>query len=237
MIFVRRRLIFRSLFGLVVNVIHHVNVNPGLSSIYPITDTGISNLTHSEQVTRLLAGGATIIQLREKRESARTFFAEAAIAVPLGQAAGARMIINDRVDIALALKADGVHLGQTDMPVSAARALLGAEAIIGYSTHNLVQVKAALELPVDYLAFGPIFPTGSKENPDPVAGLEALGAVKALVADIPLVAIGGIRRGTLEAVFAAGADCAAIISDIISPGEKIAENFRSLLAIANNQRR
>src|SRR6476620_11575454 len=124
-----------------------------LPRVYPITDTKICSLTHAEQVDRLLAGGATLIQLREKKGSARTFFEDATVALLHARQAGTTIIINDRVDIALALGADGVHLGQSDMPVPAARQLLGRDAIIGYSTHNLDQVRAALELPIDYLAF------------------------------------------------------------------------------------
>ena len=124
-----------------------------LPKIYPITDTALSSLSHAEQVKDLIAGGATLIQLREKHNSARAFYADAYDAIRIARSAGAKVIINDRVDAALALGADGVHLGQTDMPVAAARRLLGKAAIIGFSTHNIEQVKAALKLPIDYLAF------------------------------------------------------------------------------------
>src|SRR5260370_6906174 len=100
---------------------------------------------------------------------------------------GARLIINDRVGIALALKADGVHLGQTDIPVAAARRLLGKEAIIGFSTHNIEQAKLATNLPVDYLAFGPIFPTSTKENSDPVTALFPISQVPTTKASLPLL--------------------------------------------------
>jgi thiamine-phosphate diphosphorylase len=120
-----------------------------LPRIYPITDTEISALTHAEQVAHLLDGGGTFIQLREKKTSARGFFNDAASALRLARAAGATLIINDRVDIALALAAPGVHLGQTDMPVAEARQLLGPNEIIGYSTHNLDQVREAVELPIN----------------------------------------------------------------------------------------
>src|SRR5437762_3670766 len=110
-----------------------------LPRVYPITDRSISSLTHAEQVARLIEGGATFIQLREKTETPREFFADAAPALRVARDAGVTLLINDRVDIALALGADGVHLGQTDLPVIAARKLLGPKAIIGYSTHNLEQ--------------------------------------------------------------------------------------------------
>jgi len=214
---------------LFVKVIHIWDVPFQLPKIYPITDAAISSLTHAEQVAQLLTGGAGLIQLREKNNSPRDFFADAAAALRLARTARATIIINDRVDIALALGASGVHLGQTDLPVKAARQLLGPQAIIGYSTHNLDQVREALDLPIDYLAFGPVFPTRTKKNPDPVAGLNQLQSAKALAGDLPLVAIGGIRQSNLAEVFAAGADSAAIISEILSTPRDIATNLRKML--------
>lgn len=207
-----------------------------LPKVYPITDRSISSLTHAEQVRRLLAGGATFIQLREKSDSTRAFLEDAFAAMRIARAAGATLVINDRVDIALALGADGVHLGQMDLPVAAARDLLGPEAIIGYSTHNLPQVKAALDLPIDYLAFGPIFETCSKRNPDPVAGLDALREAKSIAGHLPVVAIGGIRRSTILDTLSAGADSVAIISDILTPPQNIAEKLRQLLLESAGQR-
>ena len=204
-----------------------------LPKIYPITDAQLSGLSHSEQVERLLAGGASLVQLREKNLPAQAFYAAAAAAVRLARSAGAKIIINDRVDVALALQADGVHLGQSDLPVAAARRLLGDGAVIGYSTHNLEQVRAALRLSIDYLAFGPIFPTNSKQNPDPVAGLNALARVQSLAAPLPVVAIGGINQTNLRAVLDGGANSAAIISAIVGPPEAITERFRDLTALAD----
>src|SRR5262245_55057308 len=192
-----------------------------LPKVYPITDTQISGLSHSEQIKRLIEGGATLIQLREKRASSRAFYSDAAEALQLTRAAGVKLIINDRVDIALALQADGVHLGQEDMPPDAARRILG-DAIIGFSTHNLKQVREALELPIDYLAFGPIFPTTSKQNPDPVAGLDLLGEVRALAGSMPVVAIGGINESNAKGVLSAGADSVALISAILAGPTTIA---------------
>jgi len=204
-----------------------------LPKIYPVTDVQLSGLSHSEQVERLLAGGASLVQLREKNLPAQAFYAAAAAAVRLARSAGAKIIINDRVDVALALQADGVHLGQSDLPVAAARRLLGDGAVIGYSTHNLEQVRAALRLSIDYLAFGPIFPTNSKQNPDPVAGLNALARVQSLAAPLPVVAIGGINQTNLRAVLDGGANSAAIISAIVGPPEAITERFRDLTALAD----
>jgi thiamine-phosphate pyrophosphorylase len=215
-----------------------VSVTIQLPSIYPITDTRISSLTHTQQVKRLIDGGATFIQLRDKTSSPRAFYDDASHALRIARSAGAMIIINDRVDVALALGADGVHLGQTDMPVSIARRLLGKHTIIGYSTHDLEQVRAGLDLPVDYLAFGPVFETRSKQSPDPTVGLENLVVARSLAGSTPLVAIGGINRSAVAKVLAAGADSAAIISDILFAPERIAENMRELLLCGDsNQRR
>lgn len=199
-----------------------------LPKIYPITDRRISGLSHFEQVKRLIDGGATLIQLREKDASPRDFYADASAALVVARSVGAKLIINDRVDIALALKADGVHLGQSDMPVEGARRLLGENAIIGFSTHNREQVKAALNLPIDYLAFGPIFATTSKAKPDPVAGLAELSEIKPELASFPLVAIGGIDLTNLQDALAAGADAVAVMSAILANPSEIAQTFRDL---------
>jgi thiamine-phosphate pyrophosphorylase len=187
-----------------------------LPKIYPITDRRLSGLSHAEQVRRLGAGGATFVQLREKHLSPREFHREAEDALRVARGLGVRLIVNDRVDIALALGADGVHLGQDDLPPAAARELLGGPAVIGFSTHNEEQAREAARLPVDYLAIGPIFQTSSKENPDPVVGLEGLRRVRRIVGQIPLVAIGGIHPENVREVFAAGADSVAVISLLLA---------------------
>src|ERR1041384_649410 len=199
-----------------------------LPEIHPITDTTISGLSHPDQVKQLIEGGATLIQLREKRMSPREFFQDARDSLSIAHSAGSKLIINDRVDIALAIGADGVHLGQTDMPVEAARRLLGEHAIVGFSTHNLNQVEEAVSLPIDYLAFGPIFPTATKENPDPIVGLTELAQIKNLVGSLPLVAIGGISAETIREVLISGADSVAIISAVLNGHNPIAENLRIL---------
>src|ERR1043165_2323774 len=123
--------------------------------LYPITDRRLSGLSHAEQVARLIEGGATFIQLREKHLAPREFYREAEEALRVARALGAKLIINDRADIALALGADGVHLGQDDMPPEVARTALGRRAIIGFSTHSVEQAIAAARLPVNYIAIGP----------------------------------------------------------------------------------
>lgn len=199
-----------------------------LPKLYPITDRQLSGLSHAEQVRRLSAGGATLIQLREKHLGAREFYAQAKIALDVARECGVRLIINDRVDIALALRADGVHLGQDDLPPEAARRILGERAIIGFSTHNLEQAREAAMLPVDYIALGPIFETSSKENPDPKLGTDALKTARAIVGTKPLVAIGGIGAETAQGVLDAGADSVAMISLLLSEPEKIAERTREV---------
>ena len=200
-----------------------------LPKLYPVTDTRLSGLSHAEQVARLIDGGATFAQLREKRMSPRDFYREAEAALRLARARGARLIINDRVDIALALRADGVHLGQDDLPPEAARQVLGSSAIIGFSTHNLEQARAAARLPVDYIAIGPLFPTSSKDHPDPLIGLEELRGVRRVTGTIPLVAIGGINHENARQAIAAGADSVAIISYLLSEASQITVRTRELL--------
>lgn len=201
-----------------------------LPKVYPITDTRLSGLSHAEQVARLSDGGASLVQLREKHLAPREFYKAAAEALDVARARGVRLIINDRVDIALALRADGVHLGQDDLPPDAARELLGTQAVIGFSTHSVEQARAAARLPVDYIAIGPIFNTSTKENPDPVVGLDGLRRVRQAVGEIPLVAIGGITVETAPAVIAAGADSVAIISSLLKDPSRIGQQVRDLLA-------
>ena len=187
-----------------------------LPQIYPITDTQISGLSHSDQVAVFADRGATVVQLREKRATALEFYEQARAALAIAAERGIQLIINDRVDIALAVGAAGVHLGQDDLQPEAARRLLGNDAIVGFSTHSVAQALEASRLPIDYLAIGPIFSTSTKENPDPVVSLEGLRAVKAAIGSLPLVAIGGIKPGNIAEVLAAGADSVAMISGLWS---------------------
>lgn len=206
-----------------------------LPRIYPITDVGISGLSHSEQVEKLIAGGAGFIQLRDKQSSSREFFTEAERAILAARQHGVRVVINDRVDIALTLRSDGVHLGQDDLPPEKAREILGERAIIGLSTHSSEQVRAALKLPIDYIAFGPIFPTRSKKRADDLVGLAGLSHVRDIAGHMPLVAIGGINAENLSSVFAAGADSAAIIGAIISDAASIEARMRDFEALAGSK--
>jgi len=200
--------------------------------VYPITDTKISGISHADQVSLLADGGATFVQLREKKLSALDFYNEAKAALTVARQRGVTLIINDRVDVALALGAPGVHLGQDDLPPDAARKLLGEGAIIGYSTHNVSQAIAAATLPVDYVAIGPIFQTSSKANPDPVVGLEGLRAVRNAIGAMNVVAIGGITHENAASVIEAGADTVAVISSLLSGGSTaISDRYRTLSGI------
>jgi thiamine-phosphate pyrophosphorylase len=202
-----------------------------LPKLYPITDVGLCGLSHAEQVARLGAGGATLVQLREKHLSPRDFYREAEDALRAARRLGVRLIINDRADVALALGADGVHLGQDDLEPSAARRLLGTEALIGFSTHNLEQAREAARLPVDYIAIGPIYATSSKENPDPLVGLEGLRRIREATGSIPLVAIGGITRENAPYVLSAGADAVACIGSLLARPAQIEARTREFLSI------
>ena len=203
-----------------------------LPKLYPITDRRLSGLSHAEQVARLCEGGAGLVQLREKHLPPREFYREAEEALRVARARGVKLIINDRADIALALGADGVHLGQDDMPPEAARSLLGDAAIIGFSTHGVEQAAAAARLPVDYVAIGPVFATQSKENPDAVVGLEGVRRARGAVGRLPLVAIGGITPEKAPSVLDAGADSVAVIAALLAPGDpsEITRRTRHFLA-------
>ena len=201
-----------------------------LPKIYPITDVRLTGLSHAAQVERLIGGGATFIQLREKYASPQQFYDEAAKALVIARRSGVKIVINDRVDIALALRADGVHLGQDDLPPAAARRILGENAIIGFSTHGVSQAIEAVGLPVDYVAIGPVYATGSKENPDETVGTEGVRRVREAIGDFPLVAIGGVAPENSAEVFAAGADSLAVIKSVLFPPENIENNLRSWLS-------
>lgn len=174
----------------------------------------------------LLEAGAGALQLRLKHATAREILAIAAWARPLTRAHHAALVINDRLDLALAADADAVHLGQDDMPLARARELAAGRLQVGISTHNVAQVEAACQGGADYLGFGPVFATGTKANPDPVVGLTGLAAavqaasrwrdvaVAAPTAPVPVVAIGGISLATIAAVAATGAAGACVISAV-----------------------
>lgn len=162
----------------------------------------------------LLAAGVKLIQYREKRASTREQFEISKQIAVRTRKARAVFIVNDRADIARAVESNGVHLGQEDLPPELARSVLMPGKWIGYSTHSLEQVMAAEQTSADYIAFGPVFPTRSKDNPDPVVGLEGLRKARKATRK-PLVAIGGITAENAKSAIDAGADSVAVISDLV----------------------
>jgi thiamine-phosphate pyrophosphorylase len=200
-----------------------------LPTIYPITDKTLSRLSHAEQVARLIDGGASLIQLRDKHSPPKDFLRDAEAAKRIADQNNVKLIINDRVDIAMAIDAAGVHVGQSDIPVEIVRRLLNQESIVGFSTHTLRESEMAGQTPADYLAFGPIFTTDTKADREPAVGLELLKSAVRINRGVPLVAIGGISAENCRAVLAAGASSVAVISAAVGDGANITKNMRRLL--------
>ena len=178
----------------------------------------------------LIGAGVELLQIRDKRASARTLHLAARKLVETYTPRGVRIIVNDRPDIAAMVGAGGVHVGQEDLPVGNARRICGRSLWVGVSTHNLEQFREAAATSADYIALGPVFPTGTKEHPDPVVGLELLRAVRKLTKK-PLVAIGGITVESAGAVFGAGADSVAVVRDLVCAADP-AQRVKEYLAIA-----
>lgn len=200
--------------------------------LYVILDAGL--MTQSSEVTarQFMDVGVRALQYRDKRGAAREFLRGAQVVAEMARQAGAEFFVNDRPDIAVLSGASGVHVGQDDLSVEQARALLGAERWVGVSTHNEQQFRAALQTSADYIAVGPVFPTSSKQNPDPVVGTEFLRKMRPLTTK-PIVAIGGITLQRCPQVIAAGADSVAVISDILlaeHPAHRAAEFLKILEA-------
>lgn len=198
---------------------------------YPILDTGLlkrRGIAAFDAAHEILDAGARILQLRHKGFLSNGVLDEAERIAELCRAADAAFIVNDRADIAALLHA-GVHLGQEDLTPSAARAIV-KNGVIGFSTHNAAQLCAAAHEPADYLAIGPIYATGSKENADPVVGVDELRRLRSLT-DRPLVAIGGITRASAGEVLAAGADSVAVISDLYPEDGKISARVAEWIAL------
>ncbi|HXK02333.1 MAG TPA: thiamine phosphate synthase [Verrucomicrobiae bacterium] len=197
-----------------------------LPRIYPILDTGTlarHALPLEAAAAAFLEGGAGILQIRHKQHWGREVYAAAKTVARLCQEAGAMLIVNDRADFAMLMEA-GLHVGQDDLSPRDARALLGSSATIGYSSHNAAQLAAAGGEPVDYVAFGPVFGTASKQNPDPVVGVEEVRRLRPLI-EKPLVAIGGITLANALEVLRAGADSLALIAGLI-PDSPTAQSLR-----------
>lgn len=176
-----------------------------------------------------LAGGATVIQLREKDMTARELVEAGCRLQEMTRKHGATFIVNDRVDVALAVDADGVHLGQDDLPVSVARELLGADKIIGLSTHSFEQALAATSLPVDYIGVGPVFATQTKPGTRPV-GVELVSRVSRELS-VPFVAIGAIDENNIDGVLSTGARNVAVLSAVVAAPDVTAAATRLIARI------
>ena len=187
-----------------------------LDRLYPITDSrNRHDWNHLELARRFLEGGSRLFQVREKLLSDSTLYRQLVEIRQVCSAASAQFLVNDRVDLALAVGADGVHLGQDDLPVEVARHLLGPDAILGLSTHDRKQFEQAQQLDLDYVAVGPIFPTTSKQSAYPAVGTKQLEQLTA-ISRFPVVAIGGITLDRAPEVWRAGAAAVAVISDLIN---------------------
>lgn len=185
------------------------------SGLYVILDPAICpNRSLADILQDAAEAGATLFQYRNKSASMKEAYAEASLLRNVAADLGVIFMVNDRCDLALAVDADGVHLGQEDLPYRDARNIMGPEKLIGLSTHNPEQVRTADKLKPDYIGFGPIFPPGSKRDHDPVVGIAGLAQIRAL-ATVPIFAIGGITLEHAGDVIKAGADGVAVISAIV----------------------
>jgi len=199
--------------------------------LYLVTDQpSLKGRTLIDLVQSAVQGGVTCVQLREKHASSRDFYAQAVALMDLLAPLNIPLIINDRLDIALACGAHGVHLGQNDLPVQAARKLLPPEVFIGWSVETLEDVAHSATLPLDYLGVSPVFATPTKTDTAPPWGLEGLQRLRALT-PLPLVAIGGIQLHNATQVLQAGADSLAVVSAICSADDPRAASqlFRGLI--------
>lgn len=196
--------------------------------LYLITDTDVSGLSHIEAVREALSSGIKIIQLREKLLSKKDIYKEALVIRKLTRRYNAVFIVNDYIDIALAVDADGVHLGQDDMPLKEARKIIGRRKIIGISTHSLRQAFDAEAGGADYIGFGPIFKTLTKDAGVP-KGIASLRKIRQHI-NIPIAAIGGINHINVQKVLNHGADAVAIASGILSGDIK--KNVKRFLSLS-----
>ena len=200
-----------------------------LSGLYIILDPSVCPARPLVEVlTAAAEAGASLFQYRNKTASMKEAYVEALALRQAAAKTGALFIVNDRCDLAVAVDADGVHLGQGDLPLDLARKVMGPDKLIGISTHNSDQVREATAGKPDYLGFGPIFKPGSKQDHDPVVGIEGLRSMRSLTS-LPVFAIGGIQMEQVGAVMNAGADGVAVISAILKAAD-VREAVRGILA-------
>jgi thiamine-phosphate pyrophosphorylase len=191
-------------------------VPPSLHCILDVDVAAARGWEVGDLARAFLDGGASLLQLRAKRLAAGPFLDHCDRLVALAAVYGAAIIVNDRADLAKMSAAAGVHVGQEDLPPSDARALLGPRAVIGYSTHTIPQIEAAIREPVTYIAVGPVFGTRTKDTGYDAVGVDLVAAATRLARGRPVVAIGGITLDNMGSVFAAGATAVAVITDLLS---------------------
>jgi thiamine-phosphate pyrophosphorylase len=212
-------------------------MNLVLPRLYAIIDPTFLTVSELALAETLAGSGVQLIQYRDKTGSSRHFFEVSRQLSGVLGPRGVQLIVNDRPDIALLAGAGGVHVGQEDLGVEDARAICGRDRWVGVSTHDLEQVAAAARSSADYIAFGPIFPTATKKNPDPVVGTELLRQARKMTTK-PLVAIGGITLERAAEVYGAGADSLAVIRDLIcasDPGARACEYLTVAASVARRE--
>jgi len=205
-------------------------------SLYLVTDRGLSRgRSHASVVEAALRGGATVVQYREKEASTKRMIEEAAELAAICRRFGALFIVNDRLDVALAVDADGLHVGQDDMPARLARSLLGSGKILGVSAGDMDEARRAVDEGADYIGASPVFPTPTKTDAGPALGLSGL-AEMASASGLPVVAIGGINTTNAREIIAAGAAGIAVVSAIVA-ADNVESSARSLRLIVEATRR
>ena len=203
-----------------------------IPAFYPILDTEVAmrrGIDPVKAARQILDAGARILQYRHKAFLSREAFSWLENIAVLTQAAGAILVVNDRADLAKMFDA-ALHLGQDDLLPSIARRVVRPDTIVGFSTHNEAQLRAASEEPTDYLALGPLFGTATKENPDPTVGLDDFRRLRSL-SNRPLVAIGGITRANAMQAIDAGADSVAVIGDLFPEDGNVGSRIREWLRL------
>jgi thiamine-phosphate pyrophosphorylase len=206
-----------------------------LPRLYVILDAALLTVPETECAQKLADAGVRLLQYRNKSASSRELFESSKRLASQLAPQGVTFVVNDRADVASVVDASGVHVGQDDLSVEAARRIIGAEKWVGVSTHNLEQFERAAATSADYIAVGPVFSTFTKANPDPVVGIDFIRRVRALT-NKPIVAIGGITLDRAAEVIRAGADSVAVVSDILrapDPGRR-AHQYIALLEAANH---
>ncbi|MEE8575587.1 MAG: thiamine phosphate synthase [Thermodesulfobacteriota bacterium] len=200
-----------------------------ITGLYPIIDTTYVGTSEIKECAEVIArSGVNVLQLRGKGLGSKELLRAAEEVREVTLKAGISFIVNDRVDVALMVGADGVHLGQSDLPISEARSLLGKEKIIGLSCHNVAEAKEAAKLSADYISIGPIFKTRTKGDAEEPKGTRGLSEVAEIGLPLPVVAIGGISAVEIPELLGAGTNAVAIISEILL-SENMAETLSAII--------